>query len=138
MGRMHSRQARAQNLSDRFKQAAGKKKTAELERLRYTALKVLLYNQRLKRLSFDELFENINTSRDGMISKEELVGFFSSAEKNVKDIDVELNSAIEEEQPVGDSVTKEGEGTAEDRQPVSAKLSLVTAADKLVSLTDDG
>merc|ERR1711933_386055 len=133
MGRMHSRQARAQNLSDRFKQAAGKKKTAELERLRYTALKVLLYNQRLKRLSFDELFENINTSRDGMISKEELVGFFSSAEKNVKDIDVELNSAIEEEQPVGDSVTKdsdsaskEGEGTAEDRQPVSAKLSLVS------------
>merc|ERR1719343_1328166 len=84
---MDGRLMRATNLSSRFREQAGKKRGAELEKLRIGALKVIRYNQRLKSLSKEELFRAFDKDGDGEIDEEEFVAFFEEAEKELKDLD---------------------------------------------------
>eukprot|EP00928_Gymnodinium_smaydae_P018940 TRINITY_DN17215_c0_g4_i3.p1 TRINITY_DN17215_c0_g4~~TRINITY_DN17215_c0_g4_i3.p1 ORF type:complete len:1055 (+),score=289.79 TRINITY_DN17215_c0_g4_i3:128-3292(+) len=101
VGRMGSRISRASNLSERFRQQAVKKRVAELERLRATAVKVLQFNQKLRRLSVDAFFDSLDSDGDGLISDEDFMRFFASADKNVRDIEVEFDDGLGETKPEG-------------------------------------
>eukprot|EP00927_Polykrikos_kofoidii_P000808 TRINITY_DN10312_c0_g1_i1.p1 TRINITY_DN10312_c0_g1~~TRINITY_DN10312_c0_g1_i1.p1 ORF type:complete len:1137 (-),score=289.10 TRINITY_DN10312_c0_g1_i1:227-3637(-) len=90
MGRMGSRVNRASNLSVRFREQANKKKLAELEKLRWHAVRIVHYNQKLLKLTGEALFSAIDVNRDDEISEGEFINFFSSADREIKEIDVEL------------------------------------------------
>uniref|UniRef100_A0A7S4VTL2 EF-hand domain-containing protein n=1 Tax=Alexandrium monilatum TaxID=311494 RepID=A0A7S4VTL2_9DINO len=90
MGRMSSRLARATNLSCRFRRQAGRKQTAEFHRLLSAAARVVWHNQRVRRLTDDELFRLVDADSDGQVSSVEFLSFFSTADKDVKEPDLEV------------------------------------------------
>mmetsp|Transcript_13579 Transcript_13579/g.42422 ORF Transcript_13579/g.42422 Transcript_13579/m.42422 type:complete len:470 (+) Transcript_13579:782-2191(+) len=117
MGRMDSRLSRATNLSHRFREQAGKRDLAELDCLRRTAARVLRHNQRKKGLSDDELFGLLDADGDGRIGSGEFLGFFDTADTDVKEPDLEAGPgdvAAGGEGPVESGGAGEGAGTGEE------------------------
>uniref|UniRef100_A0A7S1AK39 EF-hand domain-containing protein n=1 Tax=Noctiluca scintillans TaxID=2966 RepID=A0A7S1AK39_NOCSC len=87
IGRMDSRLSRATNLSVRFRESANKKVAAELERLRSNALKVIRYNQRVQKLTNEEVFGQFDANGDDAVSEEEFMEYFERADKTIKELD---------------------------------------------------
>lgn len=119
MGRMDGRLSRATNLSSRFREQAGKKRGAELEKLRIGALKVIRYNQRLKNVSKEDLFRAFDKDGDGEIDEEDFVAFFEEAEKELKDLDFRESRQADAGAAEEDG-SKSGEGDQAGPQPDGA------------------
>lgn len=79
----------AGRLALRFRESAGKKQTLEAGKFRIAVLKIIRYNQRLKSLDVDDLFNLFDTEGVGSITSEAFVSFFETADKNVKGFDDE-------------------------------------------------
>lgn len=130
MGRMGSRIIRAANLALRFQKEAKMKRVQELEKLRVAALKVIHFNRKLKKLSIDEMFTSINVDGTGQISEKEFVAFFVSADKDVRDIEVDLGPSEEQYRALSshDGAASDGEADKEAGQAVEKKLACVRLA----------
>lgn len=77
LGRMEARLVRARNLSRRFREAAGRRRTVAIERLAKPAARLVRHNKRLRGLSDDDLFGII-------VDREDFLRFFSEADKEVR------------------------------------------------------
>lgn len=135
IGRMDSRLSRATNLSVRFRESANKKVAAELDRLRSNALKVIRYNQRVQKLTNEEVFGQFDANGDDAVSEEEFMEYFDRADKTIKELDTpsmnkdDLLSFLQGEEATATddpAVVKDGElaGGLEDGQDVKDSQAL--------------
>jgi len=132
MGRLGARLSRASNLSARFREQAVRKTAAELERMKAIAFKVVIFNQKLNNLTGDLMFAFIDTDRDGEISEQEFIEFFTNADREIREVKVDL--------PIHITDDAEVEGAAvEDKisRPTVANLSMPAEEEK-VALTEEG
>merc|ERR1719276_230583 len=114
LGRMDSRISRAQNLSMRFRDQAAKKVAVELEKLKSQVLKVLQHNKKVDRLKDEEMFQKIDTKKDGIIDADEFLVFWKDASKVVSDEPLELTDEEKASMEDGKKDTKdEGEAMKE-------------------------
>jgi len=90
LGRMESRIGRLEGLIKQVRDDISKKKSSDIDRLWTAAVKVIRYNQMLKRkLTSEEMFDELDTKADGELDEEEFLAFFEDAEKTVKDVPLE-------------------------------------------------
>jgi len=106
LGRMDLRLVRAANLSAQFRARVNERRTAELLRLKKVARSILRYNQGLRGLTTEELFNTIDVDGNGEIDEKEFVSFFETANKDIdmKDFDEDMAEP---------GASTEGEGTAQ-------------------------
>lgn len=84
MGRTDLRLQRATQLCLRYEQQAAKRKAREIEKIRAFAMQVARQHARVKGLSHEELFAEINKSGKGEITEKEFLAFFASVDKEIK------------------------------------------------------
>jgi len=94
MGRMENRIARCQQIAKRFRGQGAFKEVEVLEKLKAQALKVVRYNQGVKELSAEELFDVV--AKGGKIKQKEWLDFFSTADTEVKSCIVKAGEKEEE------------------------------------------
>jgi len=96
VGRMDKRLQRAATLIRASKAEAEQKKVNELEDLGSKVVKVLHYNQQLRKLSTEEMFDLLDSKKDGELDEQELVSFLGKADKDLKFLPMGLQPSSEE------------------------------------------
>merc|ERR1719215_138462 len=84
LGRFEPRLSKAVTMAIMFRAEAKKKEFESLVALEKKALKLLKGHQRVKDLTGEELFEAVDSEKDGKIDKSEWLAFFKSCEKEPK------------------------------------------------------
>lgn len=87
--RFSLRLQRVRNLCVRFRKISTQRKDLALQKARADAMMVLRYNQRLKAIAGDDLFDSVAGSAGGgadSVSEEDFLKFFESADTEVQEI----------------------------------------------------
>merc|ERR1712176_226512 len=84
MGRFDVRLARATNLSTRFREEAKVKEAAELSVLETKVLAMLRYHRNQNKLKNEQLFAEVDASRDEKVDESDFIAFFKKCEKEPK------------------------------------------------------
>jgi len=96
LGRMEQRISRVETLCKQVRDDAAKRKATEVDKLRAAVVKVIRYNQMLrKKATSEEMFDELDTKGDGALDEEEFTAFFETAEKVIKDVPLESSTAAE-------------------------------------------
>jgi len=103
MGRFDLRLRRSEKLCTRFQCEVMKKRMAELYAIRHFATKVARQHARLKGLSIEDLFGELDANKDGKIDEKEFLKFFAGVDKEIKE-DFEGKAEGEGEQAPGTKV----------------------------------
>jgi len=103
--RFELRLKRATNLCKKFRHRATTKRLVENQKLRESALIVMKFNQRSKKLSDEDFFTSFrNGKADGKITEKEFSVWFKSADTNTHDV------IEEDEEPKAEEEAKEENG----------------------------
>jgi len=78
------RVVQAERFAVRFRASADKKQALETEKFRLAVLRIIRYHQRVNSLSTEELFGLFDKEGTGFTSSDAFVGFFETADKNIK------------------------------------------------------
>jgi len=108
VGRMDKRLQRAATFIRSAKADAEQTKVNALEDLGSKMVKVIHYNQQLRKLSTEEIFDEINSKKDGELDEQELVTFFGKADKDLKFLPMGLQPSSEKKEESTDARQEEG------------------------------
>jgi len=84
-GRLEARLAKATAQAAKFREDARKKENEEVSIVEKRALKMLKHHQRVNHMKNEDLFEALDTSKDGKIDQAEWLAFFKTCAKDVKE-----------------------------------------------------
>jgi len=82
--RADTRVAKARAQAAKAREDCKKKEQQELAAFEKQAIRMLRYHQKNKSLSVEELFDAVNSSKDGKVDEQQWLAFFSSCEKEPK------------------------------------------------------
>jgi len=102
------RLARAANLSSRFREDARKKDAEEVYVLEKKAIALVKYHQQVKQLKNEDVFEAIDSDKDGKIDESEFLEFFAKCERKPKAVKAKTEDQCKEGEPKGEKEEKEG------------------------------
>jgi len=101
----------------RAREDTKKKEILELDRLRAKALTIMRHHQRAKTLKNEELFDELDTNKDGRIEETEFLAFFKSCERPPGNKKGKNNETGTAEGEVKDEDAKKEEVDKEDNEP---------------------
>mmetsp|Transcript_29072 Transcript_29072/g.50830 ORF Transcript_29072/g.50830 Transcript_29072/m.50830 type:complete len:876 (+) Transcript_29072:55-2682(+) len=121
--RFGMRVERAEKIAENFRSMAVRKTSVQLKRTKKDALKVVKYNQRLRKQDPEEFFAAMDTKGDGVIDEEEWLEFFQYADTEIRELFLEETKAKEEAEAKAEDETpaEEGEGEAKEETEEEAK-----------------
>jgi len=121
--RFGMRVERAEKIAENFRSMAVRKTSVQLKRTKKDALKVVKYNQRLRKQDPEEFFTAMDTKGDGVIDEEEWLEFFQYADAEIRELFLEETKAKEEAEAKAEDETpaEEGEGEAKEETEEEAK-----------------
>jgi len=141
--------ARVSNLTRRLRDEASFKTERELEKLLGNMIKVFRYNQQVKGLTKEELFDAIDTNGDGEIDFAELAEWFESADKDIRELDYKepvgelaatngLASPVSEGEKNGSGATKASASTKSEKPAETMDFTMETLERVFPALLDEG
>jgi len=107
MARMDNRLLRVTQLCRSFQADVVQKSVTEFQELGSKVVKVVRYNQQLKKLTHEEIFDTINSKKNGKLDKMELVKFLNGADKDIKFLPMGLPPPSEVVKEATSEVAKE-------------------------------